>query len=702
MSAVRVALVGTRGFGRVHFQGLQKQISEGLAELVGVVDVAEPEADVTAPWFLTLGELLEQLPGERAPEVVIIATPITTHMAMALEALAAGCHVLLEKPPVRSLAEHWQLLRAAREAGRSVQVGFQARGGGGIDRLRRIVRGGELGRVLRVTAYGAWQRDRAYYSRSRWAGLRRLGGERVADGVATNPLAHGVHAALTVAGIDRADQIAEVTTELRRAHDIEADDTTYLGILPAQADLPPVHCALVTTAPDQSDPWVEVVAERGRARLYYTADRAEIGPAQVVPSQIVPAGVAAADIGAAARREDYERISLVENLLRHVRDASVPLLCPLESTSAFTAVLDATQSVPDPTPIGPEHVTWVGEGPAAHPVVEDVEAWMTAALDSGAPFAEVGAPWGDASAVHRWSPRRVLRTQEIAGSEIAVLVDGSDIIPRSSPRPYLHPLRTLGGTVITDAHPADHDWHNGLGVVIQDVADVNFWGGRTYVEGAGYIWREDHGTIAHEAFEETSADGTAWTQRLRWRGPEPAADASAADVSAADASGGSAPSDGPGPRVELEETRTHVFAPVEGGWSVELTSQLRPVSAEAMELGSPGSHGREGGGYGGLFLRLAPLAEATVAVPGPDGGRLTGEDAVHGARAPWVELCGTAATGGRFAVRIEHLDEHDDPWFVRVAGYPGLGSAIAWDSPVTTTAEQPLTRAFRITVRDLP
>ncbi|MFC0672719.1 Gfo/Idh/MocA family protein [Brachybacterium hainanense] len=401
---VRLALVGTRGFGRVHVQNLRPLIAEGRAELVGVVDVAEPEADITAPWFLTLAELLAGLPEERKPEVVIIATPITTHTAMALEALAAGCHVALEKPPVRSLAEHWRLLRAAREAGRAVQVGFQARGGGGIDRLRGIVRDGELGEVLRVTAHGAWQRDRAYYARSRWAGLRRLGGERVADGVATNPLAHAVHAALTVAGIDRADQIASVTAEMRRAHDIEADDTTYLGIVPVEPGVPPVHCALVTTAPVQEEAWIEVVATRGRARLYYTADRAEITPVPLVPEQIVPAGVDPGDIRAVARREEYGRASLVENLLRHARDASVPLICPLESTSAFTAVLDATQSLPDPAPIGAEHVTWVGEGAAAHPVVEDIETWMHAALEAGAPFAEVGAPWGDAAAVRTWSP----------------------------------------------------------------------------------------------------------------------------------------------------------------------------------------------------------------------------------------------------------------------------------------------------------
>src|SRR5690625_5753009 len=38
------------------------------------------------------------------------------------------------------------------------------------------------------------------------------------------------------------------------------------------------------------------------------------------------------------------------------------LLSPLEASGAFSAVLEAIQSAPDPTVIDPEHVTWIGEG----------------------------------------------------------------------------------------------------------------------------------------------------------------------------------------------------------------------------------------------------------------------------------------------------------------------------------------------------
>lgn len=386
---VRVALVGTRGFGAHHLVNLDRLVGEALAELVGVVDVAEPPAELAAIHHPTLGGLLAALGEERRPEVVIIATPIDTHVPLALEALAAGSHVYLEKPPVPALTDLGMLAEAADAAHRTIQVGFQARGGAGIDELREVVRAGTLGQVTAVRAYGAWVRDRAYYHRSRWAGRRRLDGRRVADGVATNPLAHSVHAALAIAGLRRARDVAGVTTELRRAHDIEADDTTFLRVAPA-GDGPPVLAALTTVAPDSSEPWVEVLAEKGRVRLWYTADRSE-----------------RRDADGTVTRSEYVRTDLVENLLAHVRDRSVALISPLADTGAFSAVLEAIQSVPDPLPVE-AGVTWEGEGEAAHPVVDDIQAVLLRSLDEGRPFSELGGdgavPWARADAVSTWTP----------------------------------------------------------------------------------------------------------------------------------------------------------------------------------------------------------------------------------------------------------------------------------------------------------
>ncbi|MDN6328002.1 MAG: Gfo/Idh/MocA family protein [Brachybacterium sp.] len=383
---VRVALIGTRGYGASHLRNLARLAEAGIARLVGVVDVAEPPEELRGIHHSSLAALLETVEEHDRPEVVAIATPIGTHVPLATEALAAGLDVYLEKPPVPALSDHEPLCDAARAAGRSVQVGFQARGGAGVDLLAAEVAKGTLGEVTAVRVHGAWLRERAYYHRSAWAGRRRMDGRRVADGVATNPLAHAVHAGLAIAGIHRVADIATITTELRRAHDIEADDTTFLRIDPA-GDGPAVVCALTTTAPAQHAPWVEIVTASGTHRLLYTEDRSVRTAADGTSEEL-----------------GHERTDLMENLLAHVRDRSVPLVSPLEAAAAFTTVLEAIQSVPDPLPITADAVDWQGEGEQAHPVVRGIEATLKEALEAGRPFSELGVAWAREDAVHRWSP----------------------------------------------------------------------------------------------------------------------------------------------------------------------------------------------------------------------------------------------------------------------------------------------------------
>src|SRR4051794_22822367 len=84
---------------------------------------------------------------------------------------------------------------------------------------------------------------------------------------------------------------------------------------------------------------------------------------------------------------------------------------------------------------------------------------------------------------------------------------------RLAPRPYLHPVRTLGGVVVTDELCFDHPWHLGASLTVADVNGVNLWGGRTYVRDAGYVWLADHGRIRHDAWL-ASAHGLA--ESLSW------------------------------------------------------------------------------------------------------------------------------------------------------------------------------------------
>ena len=134
-------------------------------------------------------------------------------------------------------------------------------------------------------------------------------------------------------------------------------------------------------------------------------------------------------------------------------------------------------------------------------------------------------------------------------------------------------------------------------------------------------------------------------------------------------------------------------------WRLTFSTSL--TTDHTVELGSPGSKGRVGGGYGGFFWRFPRCEDVDVFT-----STAQGEQAVHGSVAPWVAWSADFGAGpgisGPATVVVTSADavQHGEPWFVRVSGYPGLGSALAWDRPLALSPEQPLERRFDIWVAD--
>jgi predicted dehydrogenase len=621
-----VVLVGARGFGQHHRANIDRLVAAGACELTAVVDpTLGAETDGGVPVVADVAAAADLGP----VDVVVIAAPIGAHLPLALAALEAGADVLLEKPPVTTRAALATLLDAAHRTGRVVQVGFQSLGSHAIPAFRS----GELvGAVRSAAAVGTWTRNQAYWDRSAWAGRRRVDGVDVLDGVVTNPLAHAVATALALVDCRSADQVARVEVELYRANAIEGDDTSAVRVT-TTAGLE-ATAALTLCAPAEVLPSVRVRGTTGTALLGYTTDEVTVD------------GVT----------RDLGRTDLLENLLAH-RSHGVELLVPLGSTGAFVEVLEAVRTT-EPVQIDHPWVTWKGDGPERRPLVADVEAIVDRAAEQRALFSEVGAPWAHTAR------DEVLQELVVDGTRVATVLDGAGTVPSSSPRPYLHPVRTLGGATVSAHHPPDHDWHCGVGFAIPDLDGVNCWGGRTYVHGQGYVWRADHGSadVPHAELH-----GHSLQQEVVWRGPDRA--------------------------VALHEDRSLAWRAVDQGWELTWSSSFRTPGDAVVHLGGPGSNGRVGAGYGGFFWRFPACAD--IAVRTADA---IGEDAVHGSVAPWVEWSG-AFDGAPATIRLEALD-HRDPWFVRAAEYPAIGSALAWSEPALVRPGIPLVRSFRATIAD--
>ncbi|HXF64337.1 MAG TPA: Gfo/Idh/MocA family oxidoreductase, partial [Caldilineaceae bacterium] len=81
------------------------------------------------------------------PDAVVIATPNVLHRELILQALAAGCHVLCEKPLGMNYAETVELYEAAKASGKVHMVAFTYRFVPGMSFLRHLVQSGELGEI---------------------------------------------------------------------------------------------------------------------------------------------------------------------------------------------------------------------------------------------------------------------------------------------------------------------------------------------------------------------------------------------------------------------------------------------------------------------------------------------------------------------------------------------------------------------------
>jgi predicted dehydrogenase len=152
---LRIGVIGAGG----RMAGLLNAAdTAGRYEIVAVSDVYAPRRDVIkarsngiAATYVDYREVLE-----KPLDAVIIASPDHWHVRMAVDALAAGKDVFLEKPVTHTLAESAVLLRAVRSSKQILQCGMQQRSWSHFRDAIDLIQGGSLGRIFQVRTYW-WQ-----------------------------------------------------------------------------------------------------------------------------------------------------------------------------------------------------------------------------------------------------------------------------------------------------------------------------------------------------------------------------------------------------------------------------------------------------------------------------------------------------------------------------------------------------------------
>jgi predicted dehydrogenase len=143
---LKAAVIGTGFIGPVHVEALRRI---GV-EVVGILG-SSPENGATRAAAMRLPrsfDSLEELLAYPGLDAVHITTPNYLHKPMALQAIAAGKHVICEKPLAMDAAEGIELLDAANAAGIVHAVNFNLRFYAQCHQAKSLVESGELGKVL--------------------------------------------------------------------------------------------------------------------------------------------------------------------------------------------------------------------------------------------------------------------------------------------------------------------------------------------------------------------------------------------------------------------------------------------------------------------------------------------------------------------------------------------------------------------------
>ncbi len=212
---VHFAVAGCGTISRFHLNAI-RSIED--AALCGVYDtVPESAGAAAAAYGVQVYPTYAALVADRAVDAVCICTPSHLHAPLALEAIRAGKHVLVEKPVALTLADCDAIAAAAQRAGVQVGVVSQLRYGPAIARVRHALESGLLGRLTRCDLYMKYYRPQSYYDSGTWRGTLSMDG----GGALMNQGIHGVDLVRYLMG--PVDSIYALSGTLVR--DIEVEDT---------------------------------------------------------------------------------------------------------------------------------------------------------------------------------------------------------------------------------------------------------------------------------------------------------------------------------------------------------------------------------------------------------------------------------------------------------------------------------------------
>ncbi|MBR3015851.1 MAG: Gfo/Idh/MocA family oxidoreductase [Clostridia bacterium] len=168
MDQFGVGVIGCGAISVNHFHAIGKTENASLRAVCDI-DEAKLQKAVEAQGADGCTDYRDLL-SRRDIDTVHICVPHYLHAQISIDALKAGKHVLCEKPMGMTLKDAQAMKQAADASGKTLTVCFQNRYNGASLRMKEIIDGGEMGKVIGGSAFVCWDRDAAYYAACPWRG----------------------------------------------------------------------------------------------------------------------------------------------------------------------------------------------------------------------------------------------------------------------------------------------------------------------------------------------------------------------------------------------------------------------------------------------------------------------------------------------------------------------------------------------------
>lgn len=253
---IGVAIIGA-GIGREHLAGYRALPDQFAVRWLIDLDTARATEVAGGDPTIAIAAHIATALADPAVDLVDVCLPPHLHVPVAVQALQAGRHVVLEKPIAPSLADCDTLEAAAKAAGRQVFPVFQYRYGPATAALDALIAAGLAGQPQVAALETHWNRGADYYAvpwRGTWAGER--GGAVLGHAIHNHDLLCRYFGAPAAVSASLATRINPIETEdcaaiaIRFANGALATSSVTLGAAGDQTRLRFVFAGLTATSGD--------------------------------------------------------------------------------------------------------------------------------------------------------------------------------------------------------------------------------------------------------------------------------------------------------------------------------------------------------------------------------------------------------------------------------------------------------------------